>query len=129
MYDGRVGAALDEDCAIAAQLGIHSLPTVLVSSTEHAELLGGLAPSDAFVAAFSRISDGMPSRGTKPACANSLLDMMEEHPLMSAQEIVSAFDLDDLDEAGTLVIPLVDNGVVRKESVKGSWFVRAAAKP
>ena len=129
LRDGRANASLDGDRALAARLGIHALPAVLVSCDGRAELLNGLAPYEVFAASVTRISDGMASPSLERACTDDLFGMMKAHPLMSAQEIVCAFGLDGLREAEALVKPLVGSGALMTESIKGSWFARTVTKP
>ena len=122
LRDGRAHAALDGDRALAAQLGIHALPVVLVSCGRRAEMLGGLSSYEAFAASIARVSGGAASPGAMRPTDGSLLDMMEAHPLISAQEIVSAFGLGSLEVARAVVAPLAREGRLAVEPCKGSWF-------
>ncbi|MBE6476994.1 MAG: DsbA family protein [Propionibacteriaceae bacterium] len=127
--DGRAGVALADDLARARGLGIRGLPAVHVQCGERSELVHGLADRAAFVASIDRVSDGAVKPSVPDATAEGLSSLLGSHPLMSAQEITAAFDLDGIDAAEELAAPLVASGTADMVHVKDGWFLRRQPRP
>lgn len=127
LCDGRAQCSLDADRAIAARLGIHALPTVLVSCEDCAELLNGLASYDAFATSIERLSEGRAHPTVPHACEEVLWHLIQRHPLVSEQELRAAFDYVSDSELSSHLLKLQAEGAVSVMDVKGSRFVKSSS--
>lgn len=119
--------ALSEDLSLALRLGIHTLPTVVLTCEENGLIVSGLARYDVMVKAIAEVSGGRVVPHSVDATEEALHRLLAEHPLISAPEIVAALDMNGEGAARELAAPLVEDGTASMIPVKRSWFLKSAA--
>lgn len=116
--------ALTADLALAQRLGIHALPTILVTYGDKNYLANGLLGYDDLCAALSKITKGKLLPHLVEQTTGALGELLWRHPLISAPEIREALDLPSNEAAHRLAGVLVSAGEAQFVPVKHSWFLR-----
>ncbi len=115
-------AALKQDLNFTQQLELRTLPSYIIQFGEDGILAQGLISYEDFLDLISQVTRG----AVKPQAVEKSLDALKNfiklHPLISANEILAAFDFENFAQVEKFIAPMFDSGEVSIFKVKDSFF-------
>ncbi len=121
---GETEKHLLDDLRQMAYLGIHSLPAYLLEHEGHSVLVNRLIAYDEFVPIIGELTKGQLRPSAPQRSTDSVLDLMQRHPLLSPIEIREAFDFKTTDDVMQFLQPLVKSGKTEIINVYHGQFVK-----
>lgn len=124
LYDnGSAEAEMHKDFEIQGKLGARALLSYLIRCDGKEVLLQGVARIEHFVKVITNLSQGK-ALPTKPEISQkNLEELLEKHPLISHQELQTAFELKDEKAVKEFIKPMLDSGQIKIAPILNSWFV------
>lgn len=118
-----VKQALKNDWKELASLIIRGLPLYRLIYKEKTIALSGVLNTEQFLNVIKQLING--DIEPKPISPNldHLSQLIEKHPLISPQEIMSVYDLTHLDDVQTFIQPLLDKNFIKLKPVYHGWFI------
>lgn len=118
-------AALKQDLEFTQQLELRTLPSYIIQFGEEGILSQGLISYEDFLDLISQVTRGAVKPQPVEKSLDALRNLLKLHPLISAAEILAAFDFENFAQVEKFVAPLLEAGEVSILKVKGSFFVDA----
>lgn len=123
-HDGSAEKLVEIDLRLMRKLGIHALPTCLITYNGRSVLASQLIGYDCFVRIIDEISHGDIRPQKVEGSLETARQLLIHHPLISPIEISEALDLSSLNDVEQLISPLLQSGNVEKVSVYHGFFFR-----
>lgn len=115
--------ALDKDFEIYKILNINTLPAYLLQYKDQAALITSLAKYEDFIQVINKLTKKeIKGKRTKPTVQN-IFNFIKKHPLISSNELITAFGLEENNDLLRIIEPLVNDSKVHVTKVKSSYFV------
>lgn len=118
-----VKQVLKNDWQDLAKLNIRGLPLYRLIYKEKTIALSGVLNTKQFLNVIKQLTNG--DIEPKPISPNldHLSQLIEKHPLISPQEIMSVYDLTHLDDVQTFIQPLLDKNFIKLKPVYHGLFI------
>lgn len=122
-HSQAVQQALEKDWRELANLNIRGLPLYRFTYKEKTVAFSGVLNT----AQFLKVIDQFTTGDIKPQPVSANLDhlnqLIQKHPLISPQEIMSVYDLAHPDDVRAFIQPLLDKNVIQIKPVYHGWFI------
>lgn len=117
-----------EDMQRTRSEGVHAFPSFSVATAEGRKvLLRGYKTFAEFQEVISYLTKGSVVPIEVPPSVQQLFALLDKHVRLALQEVYMAFDFSSREEAQVWLQDLIDKGMLVKEEVGPSYFVRKAS--
>lgn len=123
LRDGAAERAFNGDMALMRSTGATGFPTFSVKYDGFPMLLRGWRDYETFVEVIDTVSHGEVRPIEVTFSADALLNFMELHPRMAAEEIRQAFDFASIADMERTISPLLANGSLERVNVGNGYFI------
>ena len=128
LNDGSAEKAFWQDVEEAKKLKVEVFPTFVFEYEGKRMPLKNFRDYNTMAAMIKAVSGGKLLPQAVRFSSEALLELMETHPRLSAEEVKEAFDFASLPDMETAIAPLLASGELLKQPADNSYFIRKPAK-
>ena len=128
LSDGSAEKAFWQDVEEAKSLKVEVFPTFVFEYEGKRMPLKNFRDYNTMAAMIKAISGGKLLPQAVRFSSEALLELMETHPRLSAEEVKEAFDFASLPDMEAAIAPLLASGELLKQPADNSYFIRKPAK-
>lgn len=128
LNDGSAERAFWQDVEEAKKLKVEVFPTFVFEYEGKQMPLKNFRDYNTMAAMIKAVSGGKLLPQVVRFSSEALLELMETHPRLSAEEVKEAFDFASLQDMEAAIAPLLASGELLKQPADNSYFIRKPAK-
>ena len=128
LNDGSAEKAFWQDVEEAKKLKVEVFPTFVFEYEGKQMPLKNFRDYNTMAAMIKAVSSGKLLPQAVRFSSEALLELMETHPRLSAEEVKEAFDFASLQDMEAAIAPLLASGELLKQPADNSYFIRKPAK-
>lgn len=128
LNDGSAEKAFWQDVEEAKKLKVEVFPTFVFEYEGKQMPLKNFRDYNTMAAMIKAVSGGKLLPQAVRFSSEALLELMETHPRLSAEEVKEAFDFASLQDMEAAIAPLLASGELLKQPADNSYFIRKPAK-
>ena len=128
LNDGSAERAFWQDVEEAKKLKVEVFPTFVFEYEGKRMPLKNFRDYNTMAAMIKAVSGGKLLPQAVRFSSEALLELMETHPRLSAEEVKEAFDFASLPDMEAAIAPLLASGELLKQPADNSYFIRKPAK-
>ncbi|QUB47721.1 DsbA family protein [Prevotella sp. oral taxon 475] len=128
LNDGSAERAFWQDVEEAKKLKVEVFPTFVFEYEGKQMPLKNFRDYNTMAAMIKAVSGGKLLPQAVRFSSEALLELMETHPRLSAEEVKEAFDFASLQDMEAAIAPLLASGELLKQPADNSYFIRKPAK-
>ncbi len=99
------------------------MPSYIIQFGEEGIWAQGLISYEDFLDLISQVTRGAVKPSKVEKYLDALKNLIKLHPLISANEILAAFDFENFAQVEKFIAPMVDSGEVSIFKIKDSFFI------
>ena len=128
LNDGSAERAFWQDVEEAKKLKVEVFPTFVFEYEGKRMPLKNFRDYNTMAPMIKAVSGGKLLPQAVRFSSEALLELMETHPRLSAEEVKEAFDFASLQDMEAAIAPLLASGELLKQPADNSYFIRKPAK-
>lgn len=120
----EVHRLFEQDLQKTREAQVDVLPTFVIRyGDKKPVILAGYIPYDRFVQVLDQLSDGALKPIAVQPTIDKLLELLQKHPRLAAEEVFQAFDFDSREECDRWLETLGERGLIARQSIGTGVFV------